>query len=285
MNNKDPKDKVSIDNLLNEAKTLHRSMSATENLPPVEQSYSKILKDADESVRSLTEGAKSVKNKFLNLREISLGIYEKLVEPIYRIVKPPLAFVWHIYERIWNKYAYIHDIKSGTKVISRTRSTILVLVFISFISIFTPTTLGDKVRFFTTEPIIDTFAILLTKKEETFYLNHSEEIDPARNIHAVRGCKLRGTCTEKDAVYFRVKPRLSHDFWKLINYSNPIYIPDHVVAPIAPGVNECQVTYYGYRMTSSWISRLMRSLEFYPIMLEANCVFVGAQNNLSHVED
>ena len=75
----------------------------------------------------------------------------------------------------------------------------------------------------------------------------------------------------------RVKPRLAHDFWKLVNYGNPFYVPDHVVAPIAPGVNQCQVTYYGYRMTSSWISRLLRSLEFYPVMLEANCRYIGAE--------
>ncbi|HMO17245.1 MAG TPA: hypothetical protein PKA63_04455 [Oligoflexia bacterium] len=95
------------------------------------------------------------------------------------------------------------------------------------------------------------------------------------NTHAVLGCRLREEYSESDAVYFRVKPRLSHDIWKLINYGNPIYVPDHVVAPIAPGINECSVTYYGYRMTSSWSSRLMRSMEFYPVLLETTCIYRG----------
>jgi hypothetical protein len=57
-----------------------------------------------------------------------------------------------------------------------------------------------------------------------------------------------------------------------------VYVPDHIVAPIAPGLNECHVTYYGYRMTSSWIARVLRSLQFYPTMLEAKCTYIGGGN-------
>jgi len=137
--------------------------------------------------------------------------------------------------------------------------------------------LGDAVRFFTMEPLIDGVLITFTKKVETFYLNNSQEVDPEANVHSVRGCKHAGQCSEKDAVYFKVLPRLSHDVWKLVTYGNPIYVPDHVVAPIAPGVNKCEVTYYGYRMTSSWIARLMRSFQLYPTMLEATCVSLGVK--------
>jgi hypothetical protein len=80
-----------------------------------------------------------------------------------------------------------------------------------------------------------------------------------------------------DAAYFRVQPRLAHDVWKLVAYGNPVYVPDHIVAPIAPGLNECHVTYYGYRMTSSWIARILRSLQFYPTMLEAKCTYLRGQ--------
>jgi hypothetical protein len=119
--------------------------------------------------------------------------------------------------------------------------------------------------------------MLVSKHTEEFFLNHSEEIDPLGNIHSVRGCRHRGECTEADAVYFRILPRLSHDIWKLFVHENPLYVPDHVVAPIAPGVNKCEVTYYGYRVTSSGIARLLRSLEVYPTLLEANCTYLGMQ--------
>jgi hypothetical protein len=153
---------------------------------------------------------------------------------------------------------------------------VVVVVTVLALSIFTNTWLGSAVRFFTVEPVVDGVLIGLSKRTETFYLTQSDEIDPENNIHSVRGCRKRGECAEVDAAYFRVQPRLSHDIWKLLMYGNPVYVPDHIVAPIAPGLNECHVTYYGYRMTSSWIARVLRSLQFYPTMLEAKCTYLGS---------
>jgi hypothetical protein len=156
----------------------------------------------------------------------------------------------------------------------------VVIATVLALSVFTNTWLGSAVRFFTVEPVVDGVLIGLSKRTETFYLSQSDEIDPENNIHSVRGCRKRGECAEVDAAYFRVQPRLSHDIWKLWMYGNPVYVPDHIVAPIAPGLNECHVTYYGYRMTSSWIARVLRSLQFYPTMLEAKCTYLGSERGM-----
>jgi len=200
------------------------------------------------------------------------GFWDKVIEPVYSIVAPPIVWIFNKYAAVWNRFAYKGE--GEQRVVSRSRSGILIALTLGVLLAFTPTKAGEFIRFFTVEPVIDGFMMLGSKETEEYFLNHTEEIDPDYNMHSVRGCNTLGQCREEDSVYFRVKPRLSHDIWKLVNHGDPFYIPDHVVAPIAPGVNRCQVTYYGYRMTTSWISRLMRSMQVYPVMLEADCEFI-----------
>lgn len=259
------------DALLEQAKKLTKQQLARPN-------SKSSIEETLENIQKVNESVSRVRRFFRYCRETFLGIYERFIGPIFSFVGPPFEWMWQRYKKVWNRYVFVPDPKGGEPVLSRSRSSILVGLTVCVLSIFTPTSLGDAVRFVTVEPIADTVLILATKKTETFYLNNSEEIDHEENIYAVRGCKHDGQCTEKDAAYFRVRPRLAHDLWKLWTYGNPIYVPDHVVAPIAPGVNRCEVTYYGYRMTSSWISRLIRSLQVYPTMLEASCTFLGIEN-------
>lgn len=274
----DPKKSSSsqeVDALLNEAKALK---SRFEKSVPSEINQNKKLSDTGgihETLQSVSENLSYLRRVLVHAKEMYLGVHERFFRPVWDFIKPPLKFISRIYRRIWNRWAYVTNSQTGERILSRRKSSLLIGCTFLFVAAFTPTSIGDAVRFVTIEPVMDGFLILASKKSETFFLNNSEEIDHFRNIHAVRGCRIEGMCSEKDAVYFRVKPRLAHDVWKFIEYGNPIYVPDHVVAPIAPGVNKCKVTYYGYRMTSSWISRLIRSFQIYPTMLEASCVFLG----------
>lgn len=191
------------------------------------------------------------------------------------VIGPPFSWFAAKYGKFWNRFAFSVDKQSGNRILSRKKSGLLIgLTFLAIMAL-TPTGIGDTIRFVTIEPLSDGILMAATLKTETFYLYSSEEVHPEQNIHSVRGCRTEGECSEKDASYFRVKPRLAHDLWKLIQYGNPIYVPDHVVAPIAPGVNKCIVTYYGYRITASWISRILRSLQVYPTMLEASCSHIA----------
>lgn len=197
--------------------------------------------------------------------------YSKFLAPAIGLILIPLASFFRLYNKLWTWFVF----KGKRNEFSKTRATVFSTLTCCFLLALTPTKIGNFIRFFTVEPLVDSSLMLISMNEEEYFLNHSEEIDPEGNVHSVRGCINLGACGEQEAAYFRIKPRLSHDVWKLIKYGDPVYIPDHVVAPIAPGVNRCSVVYYGYRITSSWISRLMRSLQIYPIMLEANCQHVG----------
>lgn len=205
------------------------------------------------------------------------GLWTNVIEPIWNFFRPPALWIWRHYLSFWRRWACSTIPGTNERVLSRTRSSAVLVATFLLLSIFTNTRIGSAVRFVTVEPIADAILIGLSKRVEVFYLTQSDEIDPDNNIHSVRGCRKRGECAEVDAAYFRVQPRLAHDVWKLLTYGNPVYVPDHIVAPIAPGLNECHVTYYGYRMTSSWIARILRSLQFYPTMLEAKCTYLGGQ--------
>ena len=207
-----------------------------------------------------------------------LGILGRLILTISRflaVIIRPFNYLCGKYLQFWNWFVYKKD-KNGWKSFSKTRASFLSGLTIFFLLSLTPTWMGEAIRYSTFEPIGDGLMMAATLNTEVYYLNSTEEIDPFNNIHSVRGCHTNGECSEKDAAYFHVKPRLSHDVWKFLKYGNPIYVPDHVIAPIAPGVNKCAVTYYGYRMTTSWIARLLRSAQVYPVMLETSCTHIGS---------
>jgi hypothetical protein len=274
---KEKKHESALDDLLEEAEALKRRSRASAGKRNKKPATANVINDIQENLQGISENISGFASFLYTVKEATFGFYERFLAPLWRTIRPLVTWIIRLYGRLWNRLAYRTNKVNGEKTLSRTRAGICVALTIAFIATFTPTYLGSVVRFLTIEPLSDGLLMLVSKHTEEFFLNHSEEIDPLGNIHSVRGCRHRGECTEADAVYFRILPRLSHDIWKLFAHGNPLYVPDHVVAPIAPGVNKCEVTYYGYRVTSSGIARLLRSLEVYPTLLEANCTYLGMQ--------
>ncbi len=262
--------KVRADELLDEARTLAARAKLRQNAEP----------SKEKNTPSLTEELRFFRRTLINIREGWAAFYRTFLKPVWFVFGPPVRWVARKYSALWKRFAYRTG-SSGERELSRTRAGAIMLLTAAFVLAFTPTRIGDSIRFVTIEPISDAFFMTVSLRTETFYLNNSQEVEPEQNIHAVRGCHQSGMCNEHDAVYFRVRPRLSHDVWKLLTHGNPIYVPDHVVAPIAPGVNRCEVTYYGYRITSSWIARLLRTFQVYPIMLEASCTYLGSRGGVN----
>jgi len=258
--------------LLRQAEELERSLSVDrERSSEGDLSGGRVA----QSIVSIARDVSVFRTVLGNVKEAVVGFYTKVLLPVWRVVSPPIVVIFGWYAWIWRRYACVTKAETGERSVSRGRAALLISLTIAAVSAFTSTWLGEAVRFVTIEPILDASLMAASTRTETFYLSSSEEIDPDNNVHSVRGCTTSGQCAEGDAAYFRVRPRLMHDIWKLFRYGNPIYVPDHIVAPIAPGLNRCEVTYYGYRMTSSWTSRLLRSCELYPTMLEASCVHLG----------
>jgi hypothetical protein len=103
-----------------------------------------------------------------------------------------------------------------------------------------------------------------TWRQEKEYLISAEEVDAVEGIHAIRGCR-QIPCAEEDAIYFRVRGTLAHTIWSVVARGTFIY-PDCTASVVAPGVNLCDVTSYGIRVTA-----LIRGWDLYPDMLYATC--------------
>lgn len=100
---------------------------------------------------------------------------------------------------------------------------------------------------------------------EKIYLTSTQELDAEDDVHSVRGC-VNFPCTEKEAIYFRVKRNFAHDVYS-VSKRGYFFYPEEVAGVVAPGVNDCQVTSYGIR-----IRALRRGWGVYPNMLNAVCV-------------
>jgi hypothetical protein len=111
--------------------------------------------------------------------------------------------------------------------------------------------------------VFSTVLIATTLHTETAFLTQTEEIDPDGDVHSIKGCRAI-PCSESDAIYYRVRPDWAHSFYSYFTTGGPFF-PDLTASVVAPGVNKCSVTSYGFRM------RLLRGWGIYPDMLDATC--------------
>src|SRR5262249_25645435 len=90
---------------------------------------------------------------------------------------------------------------------------------------------------------------------------HSEE-----DVHAVRGCEHAPSCTELDAVYYRVRFKLFNLLWSLWMHGSFFY-PDLVAAAVPMETSVCRAHTYGIRKRF-----LTRHLDWHPDLLSVECV-------------
>lgn len=157
------------------------------------------------------------------------------------------VFGWYK-RRIWDRYTRGADGKQTGKRLGLTFAGTAVFLW------------------FLPDIIVGTFSTALiatTLHTETAFLTQTEEIDPAGDVHSIKGCRAI-PCSEADAIYYRVRPDLAHSAYSWITTGGPFF-PDLTASVVAPGVNKCTVTSYGFRM------RLLRGWGVYPDMLDATC--------------
>lgn len=165
---------------------------------------------------------------------------------MFSIMKPIFVF---LYLKLWKPWVYD---KNGcfSKTNAGLYVVFLYVVFISFTTI--------------TWTLFHSFLYITTYEYEKVYLTNSQEINTDEDIHAIRGCESL-TCSEENAIYFRVRPTVITHLYSIVNHGN-IFYPDLTASVVAPGMNECEVASYGIR-----IKTLMRKWDIYPDMLSATC--------------
>lgn len=162
--------------------------------------------------------------------------------------------------RIWNRYARNAE---GQMTKKRVTATVLATLLALWI---TPSILHAAWQ---------GTLMATTWEDEVLYLTNAEEV--GEDIHSVRGCR-KIPCSESDAIYFRVRTSLMHNVYALVDHGSVFY-PDYTASVVAPGVNRCDVTSYGFR-----VKALMRGWDVYPDMLDATCVPYETGTQFSEIE-
>lgn len=250
----------SIDELLADARKLKAQVGQTAQDAKKTDIKGTPLGDSLKKVEILNGAAKEAHGGWALVKETG-----KTVGGFFRRTWPVRAWFW-----AFNKICFKKDKQTGEKHLRPRRAFAMVASTIALSTAIIPGTMGVPARHVigsVVEPVVDGARMAtMMHKNEIMYLNDEHVVDHAHNIWVVKGTTQPGGDV-KDAVLLNVKPSLMNDLWSWKNKGTPFFIPDQVVAPVAPGnTTKYMVTYYGSR----W--RLFTWLQAYPQLLDVKAV-------------
>ena len=280
----------SYDDLIKKGKLLQQKSQGSSQKPQVAPATSQDksavdaviqeAKDLADTVKDINVSLKDAKETFDNTRQAVGGardfIRDNIAGPIWTVIGPVVRTAGRAAKWVWDHVAYTKD-ADGKRVLSRKKAGVLLTVAFTAAASLTNTMVGNFAWENMYEPMWDGARMATTLRHEKVYLSDTNEINPARNIHSVKGCKSLN-CGEADSVYYRVQPSWMNHAWSLATKGTP-FIPDLVVGPIRPGINKCDVTVYGARMP------IFRYFQWYPIMLDAKCEVITPAFNAAAMSE
>ncbi|MEZ0226180.1 MAG: hypothetical protein ACAH83_16615 [Alphaproteobacteria bacterium] len=250
----------SIDELLADARKLKNQVGATAQEVGKTDIKGSVAGDALKKVKVLNDTAEEVQGGMSLVKETGKSIWHFLGR-----TWPVRGYKW-----LFKKICYKKDKETGELTLRPNRAKAMVLTTAFLASAAIPGMIGVPARATIgaiAEPIFDgSRMVTMMHKEEIMYLNDQHVVDHKNNVWVVKGT-TKADGDVNDAVLFNVKPSLMNDLWSWKNKGNPFFIPDQVVAPVAPGANNKYiVTYYGHR----W--RLFTWLQAYPELLDVKAI-------------
>lgn len=250
----------SIDELLADARKLKNQVGQTAQDAKKTDIKGTVAGDALKKVQVLNDTAEEVHGGVALVKETGKSVWHFLAR-----TWPVRAYKW-----LFKKICYKKDKETGELKLRPTRAKAMVLTTAFLASAAIPGMIGAPARMTigaVAEPIFDgSRMVTMMHKQEVMYLNDQHVVDHKNNVWVVKGT-TKPDGDVNDAVLFNVKPSLMNDVWSWKNKGNPFFIPDQVVAPVAPGANnKYLVTYYGHR----W--RLFTWLQAYPELLDVKAL-------------
>ena len=97
-------------------------------------SYNSSLGDAVESIKAASENISAASRFLISCKETILGFYQRVLAPIVSILYPPVSWIVQQYKKIWERFAFTTDAKTGHRVLSRHRSSLLIVITFLFLS-------------------------------------------------------------------------------------------------------------------------------------------------------
>lgn len=106
--------------------------------------------------------------------------------------------------------------------------------------------------------------LITARMNEIVYLRGSQEINPAVNSHAIKGCHTL-PCDDAEAIYFRAENDLVSNVWSLI-HGRGLFFPEYVAAAVPYETTRCVISSFGFRFRGT-----SRILNLFPQLLAVAC--------------
>ena len=186
-------------------------------------------------------------------------IWNEWLGPLARFLNPYFQRLWHLYLRIFDKFAHINQ-PDGERKFSQRRAAGVALALLAF-SIFMPIFIVRTVIPETLTAIYDA-SMLLSLEEDHLYLSRADLIDADRELYQVMGCRdIAGCDGGVNTIYYRLRPNfiLNVKYW--FTLFEP-YDPAEIAGAMVSELNDCTISYYGRRV---------KALGWFPYIINASC--------------
>ena len=185
-------------------------------------------------------------------------------------LKPVTQFLAPITRRIvgfyrWTFRSFAYKGPKTDRVFSRNRAGFTVLALAIF-TVIAPVILVRQIIPATARAIYDA-SMLATMKEDHLFLGRADLINPDRELFQVMGCRnIKGCDGGDNTIYYRLRDNIIMDVKYWTTRFEP-YDPAEIAGAMVSELNDCTIRYYGRRV---------KALGWYPYIVNASCVPVGA---------
>ncbi|HYD19207.1 MAG TPA: hypothetical protein VEF76_12080 [Patescibacteria group bacterium] len=202
---------------------------------------------------------KDVKEGVENIKAVKATADE--AKGAWQVVKQLGLAVWHFVNKLWPVRAYKWtekklttklDKESGERKVTRPKLRIGMRLATAFmLSAMIPGMIGMPARN-TMEIGVDSFRMGTSLHTEVVRLNDTKNTAD-ENVWSVTGNRFENG--QETPMIWKVKTSIPNDIWSLTHTGNPVFYPDDVTAPVAPGANDLyRITTYGQRWrVADWL--------------------------------
>lgn len=188
-------------------------------------------------------------------------IFDHFFVPVWRQVQRPALWLYYKYLDLWNRVVYKKDeygverfkvSRGAGMVVSSLLAGYIIIIFINITLVFT------------------FWYIPFSYVDEEIYLYNSLKISDGVNpissiddVYEVHGCETL-PCSDQTSVSFYVRATWFNELWAVLNHGS-LYYPQFIAGAVAPIMQKCVITSYGFRKK---LKVIVRQFDLYADLLE-----------------
>ena len=191
-------------------------------------------------------------------------VWNGWLKPVTRFLSPITRRLVGFYRWSFSTFAYKGPKKA--RVLSHNRAGVTVLA-LAALTIAAPFVLVQQIIPTISRTVYDA-GMLATMKEDHLFLGRPDLINPDRELFQVMGCRDIASCDGGDnTIYYRLRENIIMDVKYWTTRFEP-YDPAEIAGAMVSELNDCTIRYYGRRV---------KAFGWYPYIVNASCVPVGAR--------